>query len=77
MWGDPEERGGFLQCPFLGRGPSTPCLGVTMSTRGRCPMGSEEGRVEQNLFCGVWNENPELPHHLERDLLSKSAHGEE
>lgn len=36
-------------------------------------MGLEEGRVEQNLFCGVWNENPELPHHPERGSFSKTA----
>lgn len=29
--------------------------------------------MEQNLFCGVWNENPELPHHPERGSFSKTA----
>lgn len=30
-------------------------------------------RAGWNRTSGVWNENPELPYHLERDLLSKSA----
>lgn len=66
------REGTLLRCPCLARGPPAPCLGVAMSTQGRCPMGSES-RVEQNLFCGVWNENPELSHHLERDSFSKTA----